>query len=901
MQSSRSSAHPPRRPATPSSRATASRTTASRTSASRAARLVLSVAAVGVVIALLPGLVRIVRAQASDRSIDDQVARIVSRMERRDAGAIWSDVRRLRELGDPAVPVLRARLETSPSPIARLGCASALLDLGDATRAVDELLSLMWNAPERSIRIQAVRVLSRVTEGDLREKVAAQFDERLADTYAPSEKIALAQGLWKTSADRRIQAKDLLRDVLRSDDPDTRLDAALALADIGEHASARAVLDEFRDDPTLRGDLARAYSTILRKNDQIERQALGRTRSLRRVPRGEGDVPDRDRLVAAIERRLAEDDAIPELTEQTLRNLRDYELLEEVVEKILSNFMGSEGLDRSELIDAAARGVLEALDPHSTFFTGDELERWSFDLDPNYAGIGAYVNDDEGKFTITRPIYSGPAYEIGLRSGDWILEVDGWSTFEQPVDEVTRRLKGLPGTSVKIKVARETWPKPREFEVVRDNIDIPTVQGEMLPGDIGYVRILTFGLESASELEDEMRRLASAGMRGLVLDLRNNSGGYLSTALRIVDKFLPAGKLIVECKSLDGEPVYDAGGKYQYFTSDDLRHEDVPVVVLVNRGSASASEIVAGSLQQHGRAEIVGTRSYGKGSVQNMFRLRSRPDEAHEDEPRENGTWDPGERYTDRNGNGRYDYGEPWDDVPRFNGRWDPGERFDDADGDGRRDEDETYTDANRNGRFDPPERFVDSDGDGKWDRGPHVKITIARYLLPNGVSIHKELDAEGRVVSEGGVVPDVEQELDPLPMWMLEEFERLREDERVVAWANDLLDERRQFAIDLARFDDFDASRYPGIETLGEELDTRLPLDALRRLLRSVVRREVQDEIGREFIQDLQEDEQIQRAVARLAETLDLDLARVPELRHIDRRFADARDGRTDGGSNPR
>lgn len=830
-------------------------------------------------------------ARSTDDSVTTSVARILSRMEKRPAAEIWSDVRRLEDLGDPAIPPIRDGLRNA-NPVGRLGAASALLQLGQTEAAVDALLELFVDAPQRDVRLQSIRVLTRVEDAQLRTRIAKAFDDQLADTYAPSEKIALAKGLWSVSGEHRVQAKDILREVLRSDDPDTRLDSALALAEIGEPFVARAVLREFKDDPTTRGELARSYYQIIENQARIEslqarldEASNGGVSLPRSNPRRSETSLLRD-MTRALAERLEERGVISALTKRAVDNIEDHEFLEEVIDKINRHYTKADEVDRQTLIDAAARGVLEALDPHSAFFTGEELERWSFDLDPRYAGIGAYVNDIDGRFTIVRPIYSGPAYQVGLRTGDWIQEVDGWPTYDQSVDDVTRRLKGLPGTPVKIKVLRPTWTEPRVFQIVRDNINIPTSQQDLLPGKIGYIRLENFGLESAAEIEENLRSLEARGMKGLILDVRNNTGGYLNTARKIVDKFLPRGLLIVECRGADGQPVYDSEGMYQYFTTDDLHHDEIPMVVLVNQGSASASEIVAGCLKEHNRATIVGTRTYGKGSVQNMFSIRSRPDEPHTDEPRENGLWDESERYVDQNGNGRFDYGEPWTDVARRNRRWDAGETFEDQNGNGRRDDHEPYTDENSNGRYDGPERFDDLNQNGKWDRGPHMKVTIARYYLPNDISIHKEVDREGRVTHEGGVIPHVVQKPRDTPLWILEELDKLSEDERVKEFVDTQLREHEKMSIELATHDGFDGSRYSEFRAFYEALDTRVPEDDIRRLVRALVRRKVQDVIGRELIDDVQEDLQLQRAIAVLAEEIGLDLGTIPRFAHIDGRF---------------
>src|SRR5262249_44156226 len=147
---------------------------------------------------------------------------------------------------------------------------------------------------------------------------------------------------------------------------------------------------------------------------------------------------------------------------------------------------------REELVAAAARGMLNILDPHSTFFTGDEYKRFAFDINPEYAGIGAFVRTINNLFTIVRPIYSGPAYAAGLRSQDKVLAVDGWETRGHSEDEIIKRLKGKPGTTVKVKIARQGWPEPRDFSIQREVIQVPVLQSELLPKGIGYVELTSF-------------------------------------------------------------------------------------------------------------------------------------------------------------------------------------------------------------------------------------------------------------------------------------------------------------------------------------------------------------------------------------------------------------------------
>jgi len=842
--------------------------------------LLLRLPVLAVLVSLLGG---VLVSGARPAESEDAVARIVARMDKRPADRIWADVRRLEELGDPAVPDMRGALDGA-EPTARLGLASALLRLGQADVAAEALLALAREASDRSVRTHAVRVLSEVDRAELAERIAAAFLEQLEETFSPKEKIELAKGIWRVSPEHRRDAKEVLREVRESVDPETRLEAGLAFAEIGDTATARSILREFQDDPTLRGDLARAYLAGL---EQRERIAL-LDRRLREAPSTlPRDELDRGRI-RHYQGKLAQhlEGPASRFSEAVVDELAAHEFLEEVIARVRAHYIDAEDLETESLYDAAATGILDALDLHSSYFSPEDLEKWTFDLDRTYAGIGAYVNEVDGRMTVIRPVYSGPAYSAGLRSGDWILEVDGWPTQDAPIDEITRRLKGRPGSRVTLRVMRRTWSEPRAFELRRELIDIPTARSELLPGGIGYLRLESFGIESAAEVEEQLQALESQGMRGLILDLRDNSGGYLTTARKIVDKFLPAGKLIVECKGPNGLPVYDSEGHYQYFTSDNFHHDEIPMVVLLNGSSASASEIVAGCLQAHGRAKIVGERSYGKGSVQNVFPLRTRPSEPHTDRAMENGTWDEGEAFTDTDGNGRYDYGEPWEDAPRRNGRWDAGERFVDKNDNGVRDEGEPFNDQNDNSRYDPPEDYRDLNDNGRWDRGPAVKITIARYYLPGGRSIHREVDAEGRVVREGGVLPDIEQSLDDVSTWVLEEIDALLDSEQIKNYIDGNFDRNRELFLSLARFDGFETDRYPGFDQLYEKIETHVPRNQIRRLLRSFVRRRAQDLMGREFLYDLQEDAQLQRSIHHLAGEIGLSLETIPVLAHIRSRF---------------
>ena len=554
--------------------------------------------------------------------------------------------------------------------------------------------------------------------------------------------------------------------------------------------------------------------------------------------------------------------------------------------------------------------MLGALDQHTMYFSAEERASWDSSLDPTYGGIGAYVTFDEQEiFTISRPIFGGPAYRNDLRPDDKILRVDGWETAGQPLEEIVKRLKGRPKTKVTITVYRRGWEKPREIEIERAQITIPTAESAMLPGRIGYIRLTTFGSETNVELERECRRLEREGIDGLVLDLRWNTGGWLETAKKVADTFLSRGKLIVYW---EGRNTYLASREDTVATKGTTRPE-YPMVILVNRGSASASEIVAGALQFHGRAKLVGDWTFGKGTVQRVFPIStSPPSEKFTDEPGGNGYYDPPEEFTDLNGNGKWDralleplidlnrdgewndgepyrdlngngirdVGEPFRDLVRKNGRWDAGEYFRDDDGDGVRGATEPYEDANRNGEYDGPEPYEDENKNGKYDYAA-VKITIGSYFLPDGTNLRRVRKVtDGKASWIGGIRPDVLIRNPVTEGWKIEEYRQLEEKKHFDAYlerhfaANQALFER------LAVFDGGDPLAYPGFEEFYLGLETHLTRDEVRWWLREKTRRKVSDVQGKEMVGDFEDDVQIQRGIKMLFDEAKRKLADVEEYR---------------------
>ncbi len=277
-------------------------------------------------------------------------------------------------------------------------------------------------------------------------------------------------------------------------------------------------------------------------------------------------------------------------------------------------------LNDVELMRGAIRGMLQALgDPHTGYMTPEEFADAQAPLEGEYEGIGAWVDVTATYLTIISPIPGSPAEKAGLRPGDQIIAVNGEDMTGVPPELVRRKVLGPAGEPVVLTIRRTNENgEVEEFDVtiVRAKITIKSVEYTMMDNGIGYVRLITFGEKTPQELENALRDLLAQHPKGLILDLRNNGGGYLSTAVAVASQFLPPDQVVLYERSGDGT-------EEAYYTRGKPLAADLPLVVLVNEGTASASEIVAGALQDHGRAVLVGERTFGKGSVQQWIPLQS--------------------------------------------------------------------------------------------------------------------------------------------------------------------------------------------------------------------------------------------------------------------------------------
>ncbi|MDA8387237.1 MAG: S41 family peptidase [Nitrospiraceae bacterium] len=271
--------------------------------------------------------------------------------------------------------------------------------------------------------------------------------------------------------------------------------------------------------------------------------------------------------------------------------------------------------DTKDLVYAAIKGMVGSLDPHSGFMTPDEYKEMQVDTSGQFGGLGMEVGVKDGTLVVISPIEGTPAYKAGIKPGDRIVKIDGQPTGNMTLMDAVKKMRGPKGTSVTLSVWREGMKAPRDFAIVRDIIKVKSVKWKVLDekAGVGYIKLTQFQEKSAAQLADAIGQLDKHGMRSLVLDLRNNPGGLLNSAVDIASQFLPKGKLVVSIKGRSG-PSTDFN-----VTDTYPRHEHLPMVVLINQGSASAAEIVAGALKDWHRAVIMGTRSFGKGSVQTVI------------------------------------------------------------------------------------------------------------------------------------------------------------------------------------------------------------------------------------------------------------------------------------------
>ena len=291
----------------------------------------------------------------------------------------------------------------------------------------------------------------------------------------------------------------------------------------------------------------------------------------------------------------------------------ELKVFSDVIELIEREYVDE--VDTKELIQKAIQGMVHSLDPHSSLLPLEDYEDLQIDTKGKFTGIGIHITMQDSFVTVISPIEGTPAYRAGIKARDRIIKVDGKSAND--LREAVKMMRGPKGTTVVVTILREGVKKPLEFELVRDVIPIQSVKQVTLEPGYGYIRLSNFTGTTTKELEQALNKLENSNMalKGLILDLRNNGGGLLDQSIKVTDLFLDEGKILsIKGRNKKNTKVFKA--------SASSIKRDYPLVVLINGGSASASEIVAGALQDHKRALILGTTSFGKGSVQTVETLR---------------------------------------------------------------------------------------------------------------------------------------------------------------------------------------------------------------------------------------------------------------------------------------
>lgn len=289
-------------------------------------------------------------------------------------------------------------------------------------------------------------------------------------------------------------------------------------------------------------------------------------------------------------------------------------LFTRTIERIRESYVETNKTAYQELVHGALAGMLQSLDPYSQFLDADMYKDMQDDTAGQFGGIGIVVGIKDEMLTIIAPMEDTPGYRAGLQAGDIIIAIDEKPTEDMALSDAVKAMRGASGSKVKLTVLRESALDPLNFEIERAIIEVATVKdAHFLEDGIGYVRVTQFSEPTAAALQKELDRLKSEGLRALVLDLRNNPGGLLVSAIDVSQKFLDRNQVIVSTQGRDSRQ------NRVYRSRNKPRYPDIPIVVLVNAGSASASEIVAGALQDNKRAVLVGEKTFGKGSVQSVL------------------------------------------------------------------------------------------------------------------------------------------------------------------------------------------------------------------------------------------------------------------------------------------
>lgn len=295
----------------------------------------------------------------------------------------------------------------------------------------------------------------------------------------------------------------------------------------------------------------------------------------------------------------------------TYKSLKIFNEVLDIVEK---NYV--EEVKQKKLIDEAVNGMIKSLDPHSAYLTPDQYKELQVDTSGTFGGLGIVISMQNDQLTVVSPIEDTPAFKAGIKAGDRIMKIDGQITKGMSIQEAVKKMRGPENTKVTLTIMRKDFKEPRDYEITRAVIKIKSVKHNVYEDSIGYIRISAFQESTVEELKKALQQISgkSKDLKGLVIDVRNNPGGLLDQAVKASDAFLKSGTIVStkgRAKAIESK----------FVARDDGSEPTAPMVVLVNEGTASASEILAGALQDNGRAIVLGMPTFGKGSVQTVIPL----------------------------------------------------------------------------------------------------------------------------------------------------------------------------------------------------------------------------------------------------------------------------------------
>ncbi|MFH0888277.1 MAG: S41 family peptidase [Planctomycetota bacterium] len=658
----------------------------------------------------------------------------------------WNLVAQIEASGNDNLVEIRNGLQNSDVKV-RVGCAKVMYQLGYRQEAVKIFKAILVSGSnvDNQVFFTTAELLGNLVANDGggedidKNILAKEIQSIMDETLEAKHRLSLAK-LWFDLSKSSLAIREI-RDIANLKDPEVRLSAALVLASIDQFEKSKDILKQLALDPTPSGRLAKTFLKYKELQDAY--------------------VRSRNSSKANI----------------------DYSLLDEIIGLIQNLYVDPADVDIKKLINAAAAGMGSSLDRFTMYEDEKQTKHSQESITSKYGGIGAYVSMRNDFLTIERPMYGQPAYKAGLRALDRITEVEGESTHSKTIDYLITKLKGDPGTPVKIKVYRRGWVKEREFTLVRAIVNVPTARYEILPGNIGFLSITSFSTNTAAETKQCLEEMKYYSVKAIIVDVRGNPGGLLSSVTTILDLFIEKDKTLVTTR--------DKNTVVEEFKTKDDNKIDVPVYVLINEGSASASEIFSGVLQDYHKAVLIGETTYGKGSVQRVF---------------------------------------PIDTTAQKTG----------------------------------------------------LRLTIAKYFLPSGRSIHKGKDGKG------GVEPDIKIAASEQDLGKASEFGKLLDSGSLDKYSDEYYSKDKELFYALAEDDGESYERYPNFEQFYQESKARLEKDEVRQALREHIRRKVADEREKEFLVDIQIDSILQRAIIEACRSPQVNIVpeNIPAYKNFVRKF---------------